>query len=124
MDTSTGKPVKLPDGYNDYELDPPYQMEYLGRKIDINSDFTELPSFPVLKQNIDTYNHVNNGQYIKMAEEYLPDNFIASKMRVEYRMSAVYGDIIVPKLSKSYNKYTIILANTLGSPYSIIEFKA
>lgn len=122
MDTLTGKPAKIPKDVG-YTIEPPYPMEYGDRKVELPIDCVPQPTFQVKKSNIDSYNHVNNGQYIKMAEEYLPDHFLVQSMRVEYKSQAVLGDIIVPQISQKENCYTILLANEEDKPFAIIEFK-
>jgi acyl-ACP thioesterase len=121
-DPEAGKPIKVLKDSTGYTLEPPYPMEHMDRKIKIPKQVLAGPSFPVVKSNIDSYHHVNNGQYVKMAEEFLPDNFFISCMRVEYRMQAILGDIIVPLISKQIDCYTIILADVSEKPYAIVEF--
>lgn len=124
LDSERGCPVKVPEDNAGYVLEPPYPMEHADRKISIPEGLTPYPSFPVRKSNIDSYNHVNNGQYIKMAEEFLPDDFIVTGMRVEYRKQALLGDIIVPEvLIRDYSCF--VVHNSLdGKPYAVIEFTA
>lgn len=121
-DTRTGKPVKVPSDTG-YELEPRYPMEYAERKVEVPGVFTAYPAFPVKKCNIDSYNHVNNGQYIKMAEEYLPDHFQVRQLRTEYKTQAVLGDSIVPLVSEEAGCIRIALADTNNSPYAIVEFR-
>lgn len=124
LDTNTNFPIKItPKDTEGYILSKPYPMEYAPRKIGLPKDLTTLPSFLVVRSNIDTNNHVNNGQYIKMAQEYLPEDFVISQMRAEYKMSAVLGDSIVPMINRNDDTITVVLANTEGNPFSIIEFK-
>jgi acyl-ACP thioesterase len=124
MDTETGHPVKVTEeDVRGYQAEEKYNMEYAPRKITVPDKLTSLEAFPVIRSNIDTNNHVNNGQYIKMAQEFLPSNFNIKQMRAEYRMSAVLGDMIVPMISHLDDTYTVVLANTDGKPYTIIEFK-
>ncbi|MDF2944730.1 MAG: acyl-ACP thioesterase [Herbinix sp.] len=122
IDSDTGKPTRIPKDYADYQLEPPYPMIYAERKIEIPENCSLQTPFVVVKSNIDSYNHVNNGQYIKMAEEFLPDRFIVQSMRVEYRMQALFGDTILPMVSIENDCYTIVLADTTKKPYAIIEF--
>lgn len=98
-------------------------MEYAPRKIDIPKELKIYDRFTVIKSNIDTNDHVNNGQYIKMAEEYLPPNFEIKQLRAEYRMSALLGDIIVPMVNEAKDTCTVVLADTKGNPYTVIEFE-
>jgi hypothetical protein len=37
-------------------------------------------------------------------------------------MSAVLGDIIVPMVCEENHTFTVVLANTEGKPYTIVEF--
>lgn len=123
MDTLNYKPVKLSEkDLAGFTIEPPYKMNYAPRKISLPKEFETFSSFPVVRSNIDTNNHVNNGQYIKMAEEFIPFDYKIVEMRAEYRMSAVLGDIIVPMVNKVDNKFTVVLANTENKPFTIIEF--
>lgn len=127
LDTETKHPARIPHDYaitSGYGFAPPYPMEQVTRKIELPEDFTIHPSFHVIKSNIDSYNHVNNGQYIKMAEEYLPENFMVSSMRVEYRSQAVLGNTIVPMVANKNNIFTVVLADDEQKPYAILEFKS
>lgn len=123
MDTESMRPVRVsPDDANNYGLEPPYEMVYAPRKIKLPKQLECFDSFKIVQANIDTNNHVNNGQYIKMAEEYLPDDFIIHQMRAEYKMSAVLDDVIIPKRFVTDQMCTVVLANEADKPYAIIEF--
>lgn len=124
MDTENYHPVKVTEAdIRGYHPENKFDMDYAPRKITIPKTLESFTGFPVTRSNIDTNNHVNNGQYIKMAEEFLPAGFKISQMRAEYRMSAVLGDIIVPMVCKEAAAYTVVLANTEGKPFTVIEFK-
>lgn len=123
MNTETGRPTRIPMDHSGYEMEPPYPMPYTKRKIEIGQQFAEYPSFAVQKSNIDTYNHVNNGQYIKMAEDFLPESYQVCGMRVEYKMQAVLRDIIIPKVSLYKDYIIIVLSNTSNKPFAIVEFQ-
>jgi acyl-ACP thioesterase len=126
VDTETGKPTRIPKDYaasSGYGMEPSYPMEQAERKIDFPDEHIELQPFPVIKSNIDSYNHVNNGQYIKLAEEFLPEHYIVNTMRVEYRAQAVLGDMILPLVANGQGCITIALTDTNKKPYAIIEFQ-
>lgn len=124
MDNITQRPMRVvPEYISAYHIEDPYPMEYAPRKIILPAELTTLDSFPVVKSNIDTYNHVNNGQYINMAKEYLPPDFPLKQLRAEYRNSAHFGDTIIPRINSSDKTYTVVLANTEYTPYAIIEFE-
>lgn len=123
MDTRTNRPVKIQlSDVEKYRSEEKYDMDYASRKIDLPKESVTLPSFPVISSNLDTNKHVNNGQYIKMAEEYLPANFHIKQMRAEYRISAMLGDVIIPKINITGNLCVVNLANIDGNPYAVIEF--
>ncbi len=124
MDTESYRPIRVTENdVRGYNPEKKYEMEYAPRKITIPKNMVALEGFPVIRSNIDTNNHVNNGQYIKMAEEFLPSGYRIKQMRAEYKMSAILGDVIVPWMYNENNTYMVVLANTEGKPFTIIEFK-
>lgn len=122
LDTVTGKPVKVPYDTS-YPIEPAYPMEYANRKISIPDALVKNPQITIVNSNIDSYNHVNNGQYIKMAQEFIPDSFSVRSMRAEYRRQAVMGDAILPMTFTSDNCITVVLADADEKPYAIVEFQ-
>ena len=81
------------------------------------------PSFPVRKYHIDTNEHVNNCQYVQMALEVLPEETRVRQIRVEYKKSAVLGDVIFPKVAREENRIVTELCDENGKPYAVIEIK-
>jgi acyl-ACP thioesterase len=123
VDTVSGRPVRvMPEQVEGYTIEPKLEMEYLSRKIRVPDDCRGEEPFQVCRHHLDTNGHVNNGQYIRMAEEYLPDNAPVSKLRVEYRHQAFLHDTIVPAISRSEQETIVTLNNSQGVPYSIVEF--
>lgn len=123
VDTYTGKPTKvLEENASPYGKEEKYDMVYADRKIPIPRSLDSKDSFLVVKSNIDTNRHVNNCEYIKMAEEYLPDDFIIYQMRADYKKAAVLGDTIFPSVSYQDNLCTVVLADESKRPYVVIEF--
>lgn len=83
------------------------------------------PPVTVTKTFLDTNNHVNNGQYVRLAEACLPEDFAIHSMRAEYRRAAVLGDVICPAvLSSGPKHYYVSLNNTDGNAYAVVEFIA
>ncbi|HHT96596.1 MAG TPA: acyl-[acyl-carrier-protein] thioesterase [Clostridiales bacterium] len=123
MDTDNMKPVKFNIQDSAYKLEKPYtDMDYSSRKVDVPENLQSQESFIVTKSNIDTNNHVNNAQYIKMAMDYMPSSFNICKFRAEYKKSALLNDVIYPKTVLSDNKLTILLSDEAENTYAIIEF--
>lgn len=124
MDMEKYRMVRVPaEMAKAYGCDERYPMEYAPRKITLPDTFDAKEPFHVVISNLDTNHHVNNGQYIQMAESYLPDDFIVGQMRAEYRSSALLGDLIVPNVHNTPSLCTVTLCSADGSIYAIIEFK-
>lgn len=124
MDMEKGRPVKPGDeDILPYGMEPPLEMKYEGRKIKLPGSSEDFPSFPVRKYHIDTNEHVNNCQYVQMALEVLPDEINVRQLRVEYKRSAVYGDIICPRVAFETERTVVELCDKNENPYAVIEFK-
>ena len=64
----------------------------------------------------DSNHHVNNGQYIHMAMEYLPEDFAVGQMRAEYKKSALLHDAVIPSVVQGEEIFVVSLCNAQGSP--------
>ena len=122
-DTETKRPVKITEEYSDgYEVDTPYPMEYAPRKIPLPKDFIQEAPFSINQSHLDSNHHVNNGQYIRMAESYLPAGFIVGEFRAEYKKSAVLNDVIYPLITTDDTSCTVVLADAEKKPYTTVQF--
>ena len=108
---------------NRYVLGDKYPMEYAPRKIAMPGDGRTLEPFTVKQHHLDTNNHVNNGQYVRMAMDCIPKDFDIRQLRVEYKGQAKLNDVICPVMAASENckMYTVSLNKEDGNPYSIVE---
>lgn len=123
LDTESGRPVKVPEEIRRrYVLEPCYEMTYADRKIRRPKEMEPKDPLLVGKFHIDTNRHVNNGKYIMMAEEYLPEGFRVGQLRAEYKKAAVLSDRICPKVKAEKQKMTVSLENEAGEIYTLIEF--
>lgn len=122
-DTESGRPSRLqPEHVSLYPLEPPLSMNYASRKIPLPESCAEETPFWVTKHHLDTNHHVNNAQYIRMAEDYLPAGFQVGEFRAEYKKSAKLQDEIYPLISYSGNICTIVLADAAHKPYTTVQF--
>lgn len=124
MDVKKGRPTR-PDeetqqAYGEEHL---MEREILPRKIALPKETEACESFPVLRCQIDTNEHVNNCQYIQMALEVLPECGHAGKIRVEYKKSAVLGDRIYPGIATDEERKIVELCTAEEIPYAVVEFK-
>jgi len=111
-----------------YELSPKLEMEYAPRKIRVPGEEEEgvlaewKEDITVKQYHLDTNHHVNNGQYICMAMDFLPENTEIVQMRAEYKKQAFLNDILRPWVVKSEGIYTVSLRDEEGKPYVNVEF--
>ena len=82
----------------------------------------DLEAFPVRKYHIDTNEHVNNCQYIRMAADHLPEDFKVGQLRAEYKRQAVLDNVIIPEVYMTENKEAVVLNAEDKEPYAVVEF--
>ena len=124
MDLKKGRPVRpQPQEIAGYGTEEPLPMEYAGRKIPLPKERKQGEPFPVRRHQIDTNHHVNNGQYVQMAMEWVPEDFTIRQMRAEYKKQAVLGNMISPRVHAIDGVYTVALCDEQGEVYVIVEFQ-
>lgn len=98
VSTKTMRPVRIPAGITRaYPLEERLDMQYDARKITVPASGGQMRTPVVVKEyHLDTNRHMNNGQYVRIAEGFLPDGQDPSVLRIEYRRQAVLGDRITP----------------------------
>ncbi|MBO5208391.1 MAG: acyl-[acyl-carrier-protein] thioesterase [Lachnospiraceae bacterium] len=126
MDISKMMPTKpTPDMLEKYVLAEKLDMDYAPRKIAVPDNGTEQEEILVRPHHLDTNGHVNNGQYVRMAMDYVPKEFQISQLRTEYKKQAVLNNRIIPvvAVNETGSIYTVCLNGEDGKPYSIIELE-
>ena len=112
-----------PEDTAGYELVEKLDMDYAPRKISLPQSAGEAKeAFSVQKHHLDTNHHVNNCQYIRMAQDFLPEGFAIHQMRAEDKKQAVLQDTICPVVYPEKDRVIIVLNNEEQTPYSIVEF--
>ena len=92
------------------------------RRVRMPDTLDALDPITVLRHQIDTNEHVNNGQYVQMALELLPRDIEPARVRVDYKRAAVLGDTIYPKIAHEEGRSVIALCSADDQPYAIVEF--
>ena len=123
LDLETGKPVRPPqEMIEGYQTFPKLEMEYLPRKIMIPAEGEEKQEFAITRHYLDTNHHVNNGQYVRMALEYVEDNdFVIKRLRAEYKKQGYLDDIFYPVVYRREHVLTVSLNQKSGEPYAVVE---
>ena len=122
-DTSNGRAVRVPQSEHEaYQFSERLDMDYAPRKIRTEGKGRKEASVLVMKHHLDTNNHVNNGQYVLIAAECLPDGLQIAQMRAEYKHPAVLDDIIVPEVFENGGVYTVVLRSEDDKVFAVVEF--
>ena len=123
VDMATGRPSRVDDELLEtYALEPKEEMDYAPRKIKYVGDFETLEGLKVIRDWLDTNQHVNNGRFVAMALEYVPESFKIRQMRVEYKHSAFRGDTLIAKRQITDGRVVILIENAEGTLCVITEF--
>ena len=123
IDPRTGRPIRIPEDVSaHYPDEPKLDMEYCDRKITVPESYEEKEGIVVPKYFIDTNNHVNNAKYVMLAEQHLPEDFDVKEIRVEYKIAAVLGDMMIPRVSVEEETVTVSFVTAAGQLYATIQF--
>ena len=123
LDTDAGKttapPIEMIQGYTLYDR---LEMDYATRRIIIPEGGRDEEGIIVKKHHLDSNNHVNNGQFVDMAMEFLPSDFTVGQMRAEYKKQAFLNDTLYPHVAMENGRAVVSLKDGTGSPYAVVEF--
>ena len=123
VDKAAGKLKRVDDAtIASMAMEPRLEMNYKDRRIILPKEGGEvLEPVRVLRADIDYNRHMNNANYVRVAMELLPEGFEVRGLRVEYRVAAKLGDVLVPTLYRIDGG--LIVALSVGNETSaIIEF--
>ncbi len=123
VDKANGKLKRVDDAtIASMTLEPQLEMNYGDRRIILPREGGEAQeSYKVLRADIDYNKHMNNANYVRIAMELLPKGFEVKCLRVEYRVAAKLGDVLVPVVYNVEGRF--IVAISVGDDVSaIIEF--
>ena len=123
VDKAAGKLKRVDDAtIASMALESRLEMNYKDRRIILPKEGGEvLEPVRVLRADIDYNRHMNNANYVRVAMELLPEGFEVRGLRVEYRVAAKYGDMLVPTVY--HIDGGVVVALSVGDETSaIIEF--
>lgn len=144
LNTETGRPIKAPESMiTAYGLSERYPMEYAPRKITIPENRMCFEEIVVKQHHLDTNDHVNNVEYVRMARELMQDGHalygrgdaeepegkkdgrFVRGLRVEYKQSALLGDVIYPVGAGDAENGRMVfsLNDSEGKPYAVVELE-
>ena len=123
VDLANGKLKRVYDAtIASMTLEPQLEMTYRDRRIILPKEEGEtLEPIKVLRADIDYNKHMNNANYVRMAMELLPEDFVVKGLRVEYRVAAKLGDMLIPTIYRIEGSVVVAL-KVGGEAAAIIEF--
>lgn len=125
FDVEHQRPVKVSQEVaKRYAPQEPLEMDYASRKIRIprGQEIQKEEPFQIGRHHLDTNHHVNNGEYIRMAADYLPEGFQIAGIRAEYRKQARLNDRIIPGICRNGENVLVLLNGEDEKPYALVEF--
>lgn len=123
FDQKNGKPLKpTQDETEPFGMGEPYPMEYTSRKVKYPEGIEYRDTMKVCENHMDTNEHVNNGEYIRIAANYLPCGYQVDELKVEYRLAAKLGDEIDIYTENTEDGYYVVMTDKEKSPYVITCF--
>ena len=125
MNTEKGIPIRIPSYMGDkYVYDPELRSNTAGRKIPVPGGLRSEEPVEIHRYLLDTNDHMNNGQYVRLAEEYLPEGFPVRGLRVEYKNEAHAGDLLHPRTGNAEDRVTVVLTDGAEKVYAVVEFRS
>lgn len=123
INMETGRPVvATPEIMAGYAIEERIPMDYADRKIAVPAGGERREAITIMPHHLDTNHHVNNGQYVLIAQEFLPEKSSVKQLRVEYKKQAFLGDRLCPYVAVQDSKYIVSLQNEEGKGYATVEF--
>ncbi len=124
MDMTSGKPCRpSPEHLAAYGVKEALEMPPETRKIVLPETFETCDPMPVHPDQIDTNNHVNNAQYVKMALAALPHITRPHTLRVDFRRAAVMGDSICPYIAREEERTVVKLCDSQADIFGVVELQ-
>ena len=126
IDRATAKLQRVPAKIAESLVyDPEVPMEKLSKKVKVPECEPGRPEpWRVRPSHTDLYGHMNNAQYVRLAWDLLPEDFDVHRVRVEYKLQARPGDLMVPALYRPDDgRCVVTLSAEDGTLFCPIEFE-
>lgn len=123
MDMHGGKPYRVSEEIaGAYGVSERLDMEYTDRRVRFDMPGEKQEQIVVKKHHLDTNCHVNNGQYVQLAMNFLPTDFEIGRLRAEYKKSALLGEVMIPVVHQGAGTVGVSLQTMEGAVYANVEF--
>lgn len=134
FDFDQGRPVRITEEQHVYLSDEPaLDMPPTKRRFKASGIAEEAPQLTVSRMHLDTNLHVNNAQYLNMAEDALAclrkpnTSKVQPRIRrlcIQYQQQAHLGDVIYPRIYRKGNTDTVDLVDGNGRSFATVHFES
>ena len=125
VDTHTGRAIRIPQDESIFLSDEPsLDLPTTQRKVRLAGAGEQVLELEVTERLIDSNGHVNNVQYIAIAEDVVrarEESFEVGRILVQYKVSAHLGDTIVAMLHQEDDGYGIDLTDSDGKSFAVVK---
>lgn len=119
LDTRTGHPVRpTAEIATGYGIGERLDMEYAPRRISLPEAMDAGEPVQIRAHHLDINHHVNNGQFVRIAIDSLPEAFMAvdkenqiqqvRQLRVEYKKQVLLGEVLTPYIAHTGDRVYVI----------------
>lgn len=127
FDRNAGQVCHVPESQDAYLAgEPRLEMSPMERKLTAEGPAEAATPVPVGRQHLDTNHHVNNAQYVLMAQDALTElghELDVRRIAVQYRTMAWLGDTIHPEVHACEGGYTVTLTDGADTTYAIVRLQ-
>ena len=127
FDTQLRRPVRVPEDEHVYlSNDERIDLPPTKRKLKLAGEGVGQTPIVVREEHLDTNHHVNNGQYIAMADRIIRGadaDFEPRRILAQYKLAATLGDTMVPALYTEADGYAVDLASPDGTSYAVVRME-
>jgi acyl-ACP thioesterase len=104
-----------------YQTETAFDDINVSRKVRLFGEKKKLPEFKVARSYIDGNGHMNNANYLRAAEEYLPEQKEYRELEILYSKEALEGETIIPYLYEEENGIGIRFESKTGELHTLIK---
>ena len=126
-DLDRGRAGRIPASERAFVSDDPRpNLPPTKRKLSVSGEGAEVLRVPVTRRLLDSNGHVNNVQYIAIAEDAIrtrSSEFVPTNILVQYKVSAHLDDTIIAKLYEEDNGYALDLCDPTGLSFAFVRME-
>lgn len=123
IDLENKIPVRVTDReVKKYAMADKLEMDYAPRRIKVEGEGVRQSPIIIGRERLDTNQHMNNAQYVGLAEEFIPEDMVVGQIRVEYKKEVKYATAIIPVVYSGEEMVKIVFEDEDGQVLAIVEF--